>query len=430
MNEEQKQAVLIAKLGKNIFITGPAGTGKTYVLRTIIENAENSNKNVQVTASTGMAASLLMDLSVNGSRTLHSFIGFKMIDQQKTAEQVAERIRMSKIHRKRLNDVDVLVIDEFSMISLDCFKKVDAVLRRVRSRPNQPFGGVQMILSGDFFQLGPVQSRLEKNVFEDPIWEQSNLHTVQLIKVYRQSNEDFLNMLAKIRVGNVDASVCKLIDQTSKNKLENDMGIKPTVLYACNEDVDRMNREELDRLPGKLVTHRAIDVNITEQTTAMINLPEILNLKVDAQVMVTMNIPFLEVVNGSRGVVTSISDTRVQLRLLSGRTVNITRCVQEFDDDVSGKECSRAQFPLKLAWTMTIHKCQGQSIDYLVIDMSRIFADGQAYTAISRGTNLSNMSICNFNPRCVRVNRAVLEYFTKDHQEQPTKKICYRLGTM
>jgi ATP-dependent DNA helicase PIF1 len=290
---------------------------------------------------------------------------------------------------------------------------MDKVLRLVRLRADKkPFGGLQMILTGDFFQLGPIKPSME--LFNDQIWDDTIHETVILDQIYRQKKQEFIELLMKLRTGEIDDSVCSTIQQTTLNDLEHNLvGVKPTILYARNRDVDAMNREELDKLPGEAVIFDAEDRDIVPNTPQ--RLPEQLALKVGAQVMILVNDePELGIVNGARGVVFDLDrPERVGVRLLSGKEVYLSKTTHETARDAPLLPSSRRQFPLKLAWAITIHKCQGMTIDYLVVDLAGCFAPGQAYTAISRGTQLENMTIRNFTRNVVITNHAVTAFHAR-----------------
>ena len=427
-NEVQMRAISQARLGFNLFITGPAGTGKSFVLRTIVEQAEKAGRQVQVTASTGLAASLLSEFSSKGARTLHSFTGVRPHSYGgpvKTPKEIADKLRTNRVAFNRIREIDILIIDECSMIPTEYYKILNDVFKIVRRNEKFSFGGVQIILAGDFFQLGPVQKRSVLPIFMDPLWKEMINETIFLKEIYRQKSGDFLSMLSKLRIGVVDREVSDLVSKTSNNKLVNEHGIKPTLLCACNVDVDKVNDTELMNLPGEMVEYKSIDTNVyaNQNPDALpFRTPERLRLKVGAQVMMVANVnPEVGFVNGARGVVTSItSQERVMVRLLTGREVSVYKYLQEFDiDGCSHKvgaavmKCSRLQFPLKLAWAVTIHKSQGQTIDYLIVDLNKVFAPGQAYTAISRGSSLENMIIRNFHQGCVIADREVVAFHNK-----------------
>ena len=405
LNAEQKRAVMLVNLGKNVFITGPAGTGKSFVIQMIIQEAEKCKKQVQVTASTGLAASLL-----DSARTLHSFMSIGLGDQT-YPESYATKILNNKVVRDRLRKTDILILDECSMIDVSYFKMMDKVLRLVRLRSDKkPFGGLQLILIGDFFQLGPIKPSME--LFNDTIWDETIHETVVLHQIYRQKNQVFVDLLMKLRIGEIDDSVCTTIQETTLNDL-GCFGIKPTILYARNRDVDAMNREELDKLPGETCIFHAEDRDIDPKTPQ--RLPDQLALKVGAQVMILVNDdPEIGIVNGARGVVFNLDrPERIGVRLLSGMEVYLSKSTHETARDAPLLPSSRRQFPLKLAWAITIHKCQGMTIDYLIVDLAGCFAPGQAYTAISRGTQLENMTIRNFSRSSVITNHTVTAFHAR-----------------
>jgi ATP-dependent DNA helicase PIF1 len=421
LNEEQARAVQIVESGRNLFLTGPAGAGKTHTLKTIVRAVVARGKTVHVTAATGVAASLLQGVSDNGARTLHSWVAIGLGLEK--IEYYVSKINRYRPTRDRLMRTDLLIVDECSMLAREYVEKVDAILRRVRGRMAEPFGGIQLVLCGDFFQLGPVQ-KSPILLFDTPIWSTMVHESVVLTRIYRQTSDLFVSVLAKVRVGTVDESVISAIRGTASNRLENDLGIKPTVLFCKNRDVDTMNRIELETLDTEEHVFPAIEKNLpTVASWLPFSLPAQLTLKIGAQVMMLANDdPERGIVNGARGIVVAIHKRsavmpdRVLVRFLSGEEVMITRRTQDYDVDgtgvVAGKplKASRTQFPLKLAWAITIHKSQGSSIDYLIVNLDGCFTYGQAYTALSRGTRLENMVVQNFNVRSVMANLRVIDF--------------------
>ncbi len=374
LTEEQKQAVELFNKRHNIFLSGPAGTGKTHTLKAIMKIVEHRYMQLVVTASTGIAAVLL------GGSTLHSFAGIGL--GQNTVAQIVRNVRPDVI--KRWKDTDVLIIDEISMLSADYFVKLDAVVRLFR-RSERPFGGIQLIISGDFLQLPPIDSDF---VFQTDTWKRCNFNCVQFSKSMRQSNQDFYRTLGKIRMGHVTDEVMRIIGQCIRPP-SNTRSIKPTKLYPTRDSVIRINVEELKRLN---VEHRIYHADVTEspnrgiiqdqhymkkvwsQVQCMQNLP----LAVGAQVMLTKNLDVVGgLANGSRGVVLDMNDTSIKVEFIHG----VVTIVKElFEVQITPMSTINIfQFPLLLAWATTIHKSQGLSLDLVEMDLSQSFEFGMIY---------------------------------------------------
>jgi ATP-dependent DNA helicase PIF1 len=416
LNEDQQYAVDLMSEGTSIFITGPAGTGKSLTIAAVVENARKRRKTVYVCATTGVAASLLAGSASTGVRTLHSWAGIGLGKFSPTNH--ASYIARNKGTTDRLRGTDVLIVDEVSMTSPEYINKLDAVLRIVR-KSGLPFGGIQVLFSGDFSQLPPISKDKKEPyyLFEDPIWTRLIEKVVVLSKVYRQTSPEFVEVLMKIRENNVDEQVMRVIQGTSTNTLSNPDGIKPTVLFCMNKDVDKMNQSALDRLPGSLSTSVAKDFYKTEKSRKEnengFSCVETLNLKVGAQVMLLINIdPNACLVNGSRGVVTHLPDKNNELTVcfLHGQSLKLGLHTQEIEDDHGKVVAYRRQFPFKLAFALTVHKSQGSTIDLLIVDLKGAFSPGQAYVAISRGTSLENMRVLNFAPHTVKTCDKVSTY--------------------
>lgn len=435
LNDEQRRALQLVRRGENIFLTGPAGTGKSLTVSEIIKEAESIGEVVAVTATTGLAASHLSHVS-SSVRTLHSWAGIGLGKYPPSTH--AKFINRNPTARERIVNTDILVVDEVSMLHPDFLSKVNDTVKLVRKRnphtshiADKPFGGIQLVFTGDFGQLPPVQKdrKPPSYLFQDPIWTELIDKTVVLTQVYRQKDKAFVDLLTRIREGRITNEDVELIRSTTNNEL-GDGSIAPTVLFCRNVDVDRMNYKELAKLEGE--HHKFVckdwyaDERAMKEFKSTFNMPEVLPLKVGAQVMLLKNLsPEDGLVNGSRGIVTSISladaeqDTvdQVQVKFLNGMTHNFERVTQESTDENGVAVATRTQFPLRLAWCMTIHKSQGMTIDLLEIDLRGTFEVAQAYVAISRGVGLDRMRVRNFTKDCVIASPSVIQF-----QKELTRK--------
>lgn len=396
LNEQQQRAVDIVNGGSNLFLTGPAGTGKTYTIKTIVEESKKLGKVVNLTASTGIAASLI------GGTTLHSWAGIGL----------GNRKFVPAGARDKINSCDLLIVDEVSMLDSVYLSKVEQSVSRVR-RSRKPFGGIQLVFTGDFGQLPPIQKDRETPyyLFQDELWNRLKFTTVCLRDVYRQSDRDFVELLLRLRDNTLTDEDIELIQSTKTNKLDNG-NIKPTILYCRNRDVDRMNMLELAKLDGESVVSKAEEYFRDSEVEKSItfNLPSELALRVGAQVMLLFN-DEIDLVNGSRGIVDAIGDETITVRFNNGRIKDYTKYKQEFTDSNGKVIAYRKQYPFRLAWCLTIHKSQGMTIDLLDIDLYGAFAYAQAYVAISRGVGLDKIRVRNFNRNSVLVSKVVRQFY-------------------
>lgn len=407
LNSKQQQAYELSLAGHNVFITGGGGVGKSFTIHRIVQDLRGRKfKNVRITASTGVAAMLI------GGVTLHSWAGVGL--GEGTISSMVSIIDKYKKLKTRWLQTQVLVIDEISMIDVEFFTKLENVARIVRST-TKPFGGIQIILSGDFFQLPPVKSK--GYIFNSDVWEMCITKTVLLDQIYRQVDQKFIQLLEHVKVGNVTDEDVEIINQTSTNDMYSSE-IKPTRLYATNASVDKINMDELRKLGGETYTSSSID-NIPKKARNFkpkFQYDERLMLKVGAQVMLLKNIDVENgLVNGSRGVVVELPhmfDSEISIKFMDGNVVKIPK-VTITVEDADGTQYSREQYPLKLAWATTIHKSQGQTLDLVEMDLGKVFEESQCYVALSRGVSLDKIKVTNFDPKKVKVSQTVLDFYAK-----------------
>lgn len=390
MNSDQLFAFNLVNSGKNIFITGPGGVGKSYLLKQIASNY----KNVFATASTGVAANLLkLNCPVT---TLHSWLGLSLC--QMSVISGVTKIKKSPKTLNRIRFTKMLIIDEISMVSADFFDKMNAILKKLLNS-EIAFGGIQLIISGDFLQLKPVQNKF---VFQSKSWNELNLTTCALGFNFRQNEELFTRVLHKLRIGIVDDEVIKFLKSRRNAPLQNNLSIRPVKLFCTNIDVDKINEMHLSELSGTEMISRSFDKGFPKG-----NLPSVLRLKKEAQVMLLSNINIEEgLFNGSVGKVTNLSPLMVLFS--NGKEVLIEKVLQQNDYD---KKWSRFQYPLKLCYATTIHKAQGSTLDLVEIDFRHVFEDAQVYVALSRCKSSENLSIKNFHPKMVKTSKEALEFY-------------------
>lgn len=400
MNVRQQAAIKAFKTRQNIFLTGPAGSGKTCTLREIISICHAANKNIAVTASTGLAAYLLR------GRTVHSFLGIGLA--QKSAKALADQVRTkAKTTYQRLLNLEILAIDEISMIDNELLDKVNEFLKLIRNN-HAPFGGIQVIFSGDMAQLPPISNTF---CFKSQAWKEAAIKTHELTELMRQQHDlEFQAILQDLRFGIVTPETLKKLKALKHTQFPD--GIQPTRLYSLNVDVDKINAQEFDKLDTPRFTYRtkySTHANTKAWATSL-KIPEEITLAKGAQVYLTWNSstnPAL--VNGTRGVITDLNTSYVTIKLTNGEEATIEYFKLASEDD---PRISVAFMPLKLAYAITVHKAQGMTLDAVEIDLgTSIFEYGQAYTALSRARNLQSIRLVDIHPKSFKAHPDVIKFY-------------------
>ena len=408
LRDKQEDAYKSLVARESMFITGPAGVGKTTVIKLFVKAYQNDRK-IAVTSTTGTSALLL-----NGT-TLHSYLGIGYGND--SVDVMVNKIFMWKWLRKRWQDLECLFIDEISMLNPTLFDKLEETARIVRNN-EEPFGGLQIVLSGDFLQLPCVGT--DKFCFNALSWNKCIKKTVYLNEIIRQGDTTFQEVLNNIRIGNITEKVKEVLNSRIGIKLNNSYGIQPTKLYSKNRDVDIVNDKELDKLSMdgrqfyEYIMETSIftnNVGVLEKFKKYCTTPEVLQLCVGAQVMLLKNLDMANgLANGSRGVVSGFINDMPIVRFLNGEERVIDYNVWEIEENE--KRLLRAQqIPLKVAYAISIHKSQGCSLDYAEIDLSDIFEYGQAYVALSRVKNLEGLSIISVDYECIKAHPSAVEYY-------------------
>ena len=423
--------------GENIFITGPGGSGKSYLIKKIASHARQNGKKIAICAMTGCAAILLNC----GAKTMHSWSGIGLARGDENI--IVTRIITNKFKRNFWKYTDVLVLDEVSMLSSKLFNLLDLIGQRVRKSP-LPFGGIQLVFCGDFFQLPPIgsddepeskqfcfESKLWNNTFENSKGENNQ---IQLTTIFRQKDEIFAKILNQIRVGRLTKTPYNTLMEYVGRKVDPSCKIKPTILFPTRRAVEEINRTEMTKLTSDVKEFSCKRVELideedkkeiivkkeasekqkeSEEKYLVTNglFEKTLKLREGAQVMCIANVDMENgIYNGSQGIVIGFTpENNPIVRFVNG----VERAMGPhtwLSENVAGLGVS--QIPLILAWAITIHKSQGSTLDMAEIDIGNgIFECGQSYVALSRVRDLSGLYLSAFNPQKIKVNKKVKEYY-------------------
>lgn len=436
LNDEQKLALRAIQEGKNLFLTGAGGTGKSHTIRAIVMWANTAGIRCALTAMTGCAALLLG----HGAKTLHSWAGIGLA--RESPQDLATCVCKNKRAASRWINTQLLIVDEVSMMTPELLEKLDLVARRVRKRASIRFGGLQLILVGDFCQLPPVvrgvSGEEQHFVFESATWKSLIDTTVELRRIQRQSDHIFQNLLMEARLGELTADSIGLLE-SRMNLPWQDNDVRPTLLFTRNAEVEAVNRANMEVLDGERRTYEAQTtyMDAADQTTRLVNAgdPDVmaalerldvdapydpnLTLCVGAQVMMVTNMDQDRgLVNGSRGVVVGYTLGGLPMvKFLSCTDPVIVDRASWWLTDYEG--IGRSQIPLRIAYALTIHRIQGSTLDSALVDVgSSTFEFGQAYVALSRVRSLAGLYVWKLDPRKIRCHPTVKAFYTALTQQQ------------
>lgn len=448
LSKEQQIAFNKYVHGNNIFITGPGGSGKSELIRMIYKDAYSQLKNIQVTAMTG-CASILLNCK---AKTLHSWSGVGLGNV--TTEQIISKIKKNKFAKGMWKSTDILVVDEISMLSLKLFNMLNDIGKAIRGNL-KPFGGIQLIFSGDFYQLPPVgnpdEPETQQFCFESNEWNSvfNRECQIELVKIFRQTNEDYSSILNQIREGKIKRRSNDLLLQYVGRKFDKDLVAEPTKLYPTKNKVEQINISKMSVLNGEekefkikhikdLVISKNDRIKRNDFTDKEIlfeleflsgNLmcDKEIKLKIGAQVMCIINIKSetngdVIICNGSQGIITDFCEVTGLPRVKYNNGVDMIMSRHTWESDkIPGIGVS--QVPLILSWALTIHKSQGSTLDAAEIDVgSGIFECGQTYVALSRVKDLKGLYLTSFDANKIRINKKVKEYYESLKTYYTTKK--------
>lgn len=421
----------------NIFITGGAGVGKSYTLNKI---KDKYKERLHITSTTGISA-----INVNG-QTLHSWAGIGIAD--KPVEEVVKKIRKKATLYKTILCCDMLAIDEISMLDSFTFTYINEVLKAVREN-DKPFGGIQVLIFGDFFQLPPVRMEEDRKdfCFNSLAWKELNLKSVILKEVKRQSEKELSEALNNVRIDKTSADDLRVF---YKRDVEPDYETSKDILqvFGTNADADAYNDKCFNEIPERPYTYEAKDElyiynDIGEPSVTILNLKEIIDTKVSkydlmalkkfnedckapeklelkegCRVMLLKNIDVKKgLANGSCGTIKQLTSGSIDILFDNGVRANLLPVEFEYIKE-SRTKIKRTQYPLRLAYGITIHKAQGMTFDKLVVNFNKIFDYGQAYVALSRTKTLEGLIIRGFDHNKIIANKKVVDFYKQLESEE------------
>ena len=426
LSEDQLYLFNKYKQGENIFITGPGGCGKSFLLKYIVKDAIERKQRISTCALTGCAAYLL-DCKAT---TVHRWAGIGLANGDD--EKIIHNIYFN--YRKSINwkNTEILVIDEVSMLSKHLFELLNTIGKTVRKN-NKPFGGIQLIFSGDFYQLPPIGSYKKPNTmlfcFESLLWNDTFDTQMELNKIFRQSNEKFIEILHEIRQGIVTKKSCIALQK--RMNVKSSAQIRPVKIYPIKKTVQTINEREMDKLTEtETITYQYKSKYVQPNLNTNTNPPtktklkseekyllktclfeETLQLKKGCQVMCIANLDVENgLINGSTGLVVDFVDKYPIVQFNNGLKTRIT--YHEWKSDTI-QGFGLYQIPLILAWAITIHKSQGATLDSAEMDLgSNIFACGQTYVALSRVKDINSLYITSFDPNKIKINHKVRDFYS------------------
>ena len=405
---KQETALKLLKAGENVFLTGSAGAGKTYTLNQYINYLKARKVPVAITASTGIAAT-----HMNGM-TIHTWAGIGIKDFLSDAD--LKNMKERKYLKEHLENAQVLIIDEISMLHAKQLNLVNQVLKYFKDS-DDAFGGIQVIVAGDFFQLPSVGKNDERNrdkfCFMSDAWVEAKFRVCYLTEQHRQGDDYLNDILNAIRAQNIEQAHIQALEQTRQQ----DIGDTFTRLYTHNMDVDNINFKHLNEIETESKQFDAVcdgNEKLIETLKSSVRAPEILNLKKHAKVMFVKNNFDMGYINGSLGEVIGFEEDDdhgilPKVKLTDGTVLLVEPETWSVDNDAGKTIASFQQIPLRLAWAITIHKSQGMTLEAAEINLSHTFEKGQGYVALSRLKSLSGLRLLGFNSQALELDSLAIK---------------------
>lgn len=405
---KQETALKLLKAGENVFLTGSAGAGKTYTLNKYIQYLKIRKVPVAITASTGIAAT-----HMNGM-TIHTWAGIGIKDS--LSEDDLKRMKERKYLKEHLENTQVLIIDEISMLHAKQLNLVNQVLKYFKEN-DQAFGGIQIVVAGDFFQLPPVGKNEERNrdkfCFMSEAWVEAKFRICYLTEQHRQDDETLNQILNAIRAQNLQNQHFDALTSVRKQ----DIGETFTRLYTHNMDVDHLNFQHLNAIDGESHQFNAVldgNEKLLETLKSSVRAPEELTLKKQAKVMFVKNNFDMGYINGSLGEVIGFEEDDEhgllpKVQLTDGSVLLVEPETWSVENDAGKIIASFQQIPLRLAWAITIHKSQGMTLEAAEINLSHTFEKGQGYVALSRLKSLEGLRLTGFNDQALELDRLAIK---------------------
>ena len=393
LNSQQKKTLELVKENKNVFITGSAGTGKSFIVKYITNYFNLNYKKYALTALTGCAATLI------NAQTIHSYLCLGIGND--SAVKIYDK---NKMKLQKLKNLNAIIIDEISMMNGNLLCTINDLFMIARDNNKKPFGGVQIIFVGDFFQLPPVDGMY---CFQDDIWNTLNLNIIILNELMRQKDDiEFQLILNEIRSGRCSKETFKTLKWLKNTTFDSD--IKPTRLYPINSIADKINNEEFNKLCTE--NHNNIhEYKANASKSVILKDNYDIKLTLNAQVLITRNISVENgLVNGTRGIVINLDIDNITIKDING-----TNHIIKYWKDLNENNKTWISFlPVKLAYALSIHKSQGATLDAVEIDLgSNIFVCGQLYTALSRAKSLKSIKIIDINEESFIINPEVKKFY-------------------
>lgn len=405
---KQETALKLLKAGENVFLTGSAGAGKTYTLNQYIHYLKVRKVPVAITASTGIAAT-----HMNGM-TIHTWAGIGIKDS--LSDDDLKRMKERKYLKEHLENAQVLIIDEISMLHAKQLNLVNQVLKYFKES-DEAFGGIQVIVAGDFFQLPPVgrngEANRDKFCFMSDAWVEAKFRVCYLTEQHRQDDEILNQILNAIRAQNIQADHI----QALQHSRDQDIGDTFTRLYTHNMDVDNINYQHLNEIDTESHQFNAVldgNEKLIETLKSSVRAPEELSLKKNAKVMFVKNNFDMGYINGSLGEVIGFEEDDQQgllpkVKLTDGTTLLVEPETWSIENEAGKAIASFQQIPLRLAWAITIHKSQGMTLEAAEINLTHTFEKGQGYVALSRLKSLSGLRLLGFNQQALELDSLAIK---------------------